>query len=331
VLFFDLKPMKKVLVTGATGFVGTHFIPRLYEENWEIVTALREPLQLAELLQTASVVIGDICESTNWSTALQNVDTVVHLAARAHLLRDNAANPEAEFLRINTAGTENLARAAITAGVKHFVLVSSIGAMTTLSQDVLTEQSPCRPDTLYGRSKLKAEQRLIELAQNSSMTWTILRPTLVYGRGNPGNMDRLIKLVNSGLPIPLGSIHNHRSFIYVGNLVDAITCVMTHPKAKNQIFLCSDGHDLSTPELIRYIAHAGGHPCRLWPLPVSLLRVAGKLGDFAQNISGRSLSLNTEVLDRLLGSLSVDNHKLCADLDWHPPFSIEEGLKTLFD
>jgi len=202
--------------------------------------------------------------------------------------------------------------------------------MATLSPEVLTETTPCSPDTPYGRSKLAAEQALIDLAKDSGMTYTILRPTLVYGPGNPGNMERLLKLIQTGLPLPFGAIQNRRSFLYVGNLVDIILTTLTHPNARNQTFICSDGQDLSTPELIRLIAHCAQQPCRLVPVPLPLLRLSGKLGDSMQQITHRTLPLNTDTLDRLTGSLSVDISHLQTQLHWRPPFTVEQGLKTLF-
>lgn len=322
---------KSVLVTGATGFVGSHLIPALHQENWQITAALRNPNNLKTDLPLTPIQVGSINGETNWQQALHNIDTVIHLAARAHQLHDASPDPEADFLRVNTAGTANLAKQCINAGIKHFVFISSIGAMTSLSKERLSEESPCTPDTPYGRSKLQAEQALIQLAHNTPMTWTILRPTLVYGAGNPGNMERLIKLINSGLPIPLGSIRNQRSFIYVGNLVDIILRTLTDTNAENQIFLCSDGQDLSTPELIRHIAQCGNQSLKLFPFPINLLRLGGKLGDLVQSSSGRSFSLNSESLERLIGSLSVDIYKLHSHLNWSAPYSLKKGLKTLFN
>lgn len=192
--------MKSALVTGSTGFMASHLIPLLIQQGWKVRAAIRNPTnKLPSEVSTAN--LGNIDGFTQWEPTLTDMDTVIHLAARTHILHDNTPNPEAEFLKVNVQGTANLAKQSIAAGVKHFIFISSIGAMATLSNHPLTETSPCQPDTPYGRSKLQAEQALIELASPSSMTWTILRPTLVYGSGNPGNMERLIKLINRGLPL----------------------------------------------------------------------------------------------------------------------------------
>lgn len=322
-------PTQTVLVTGATGFIGSHLLPALHQANWQTVVALRDAARQPCKMPAQSVIVGDIGERTDWQAALAGVSTVIHLAARAHQI-DNSPNPEQDFWQVNTQGTANLVKQCLAAGVQHFIFLSSIGAMATLSSQVLNEASPCHPDTPYGRSKFKAEQALIDLAQNSPMAWTILRPTLVYGPGNPGNMARLMKLINTGLPLPLGAIQNRRSLLYVGNLVDIILRTLIHPNAQNQIFLCSDGQDLSTPALIQKIAHCRHQPCRLVAMPPAWLRLGGKLGDTVQQILGRPLSLNSETLDRLLGSLWVDNSKLRSRLDWSPPYSLEAGLHHTF-
>lgn len=318
--------MKSILITGSTGFIGRCLLPLLTKKDWQITTAGRHNIDQFNNNIT-NVVVGNIDGNTHWHEALKNIDAVLHLAARAHILNDNSPNPEAEFFAVNTEGTANLVKQSIQAGVKHFIFISSIGAMASLSNQPLQENSPCNPDTPYGRSKLAAEQALISLASESEMTWTILRPTLVYGSGNPGNMERLIKLVKKGLPLPFGLVNNRRSLVYVGNLVDSIITCLSHPNAKNQTFLISDGQDLSTPDLIRKIAYYLDCPCNLLPVPPSLLKIAGNLGDMGEKLLGRSLPLNTPTIDRLLGSLVVDSSKIRNTLNWQPPFSIDEGLQ----
>jgi nucleoside-diphosphate-sugar epimerase len=311
--------MNNILVTGGTGFIGSHLLPALNKQNLQVILAARHHIFDALNPELKVIKIGEINESTDWTEALKEVDTIIHLAARAHQLNDKSLDPEAEFLRVNCEGTKTLVKAAITSGVKHFIFISSIGAMTTLSEHTLTEESPCRPDSPYGRSKLQAEQGLIKLCQNSPMTWTILRPTLVYGAGNPGNMERLMKLIKTGFPLPLGSINNRKSFVYVGNLVDAIITCINHPNAKNQTFIVSDGEDLSTSELIRRLGKALGKSPLLLPVPPELLRLATKL-------LGKA-----DIGDRLLGSLQVDSSKIRQVLDWKPPYTVDQGLQATAD
>lgn len=323
--------MQDLLITGATGFIASHLLPILAAQDYQITAATRRDFTFSELSKVSSVKVGEIDGETDWRQALQGIDIVIHLAARAHILQDTATDAAAEFQRVNTIGTANLVQQAVAAGVKHFILVSSIGAMTTLSSHILTEKSPCQPDTPYGKSKLEAELALQELAQNSEMTWTILRPTLVYGAGNPGNMDRLIKLVKSGLPLPLGAINNRRSFLYVGNLVDAIARIISHPLSHGQTFLVSDGEDVSTPELIRLLAETLAQPCQLLPIPSTLLAGLAGLGTTWESWTGISTPFNRGILERLKGSLYVDISHIQQTLDWHPPYTLNQGLQlTLF-
>ena len=311
--------MKSILITGATGFVGRNLIPLLLQQNYSIKIAVRSTVNPAFATQLTVVQVGDINGDTEWQFALQDIDVVIHLAARAHILKDKSPNPEAEFLRVNTAGTANLAQQAMQAGVKHFIFISSIGAVTRLSNHLVTEKSPCQPTSPYGLSKLQAEQALIEIAQPRSMAWTILRPTLVYGKGNPGNMERLVKLIKTSLPLPFGNINNRRSFVYVRNLVDAIATCIDCTNAKNQTFIVSDGEDLSTPELIRRISKAMGKSPLLLPFPPSLLSLGTK-------IIGKA-----DVSDRLLGSLQVDSSKIRQMLNWKPPYTVDEGMQATVD
>ncbi|NCR09960.1 MAG: NAD-dependent epimerase/dehydratase family protein [Microcystis aeruginosa LG13-11] len=318
--------MKNILVTGATGFIGSYLLQILSQHKFHITAAVRKNLSHSLSKPIRIVKVGNIDEKTNWQEALQGIDIVIHLAARAHIINETIPNPEAEFIKVNTQGTANLVKQSIQAGVKHFIFISSIGAMTTQSDRILTENSPCHPDSPYGRSKLQAEQALIELAKDSNMTWTILRPTLVYGPGNRANMERLMKLIKRGLPLPFGAIKNRRSFVFVGNLVAAIITCLDHPNAANQIFLISDNQAVSTPQLIRLIAQQIQQPCQLLPVPTILLRFLGYLGDRVESITGKNLPFNTYNIDRLLGSLTVDSRYIQKTLNWQPPFTLEQGL-----
>lgn len=318
--------MNNILITGATGFIGSYLLQILSQQKVSITVTVRRDLPLSLSMPIRIVKVGNIDEKTNWQEALQGIDIVIHLAARAHVINETISNPEAEFIKVNTQGTANLVQQSIQAGVKHFIFVSSIGAMTTQSDRILTENSPCHPDSPYGRSKLQAEQALINLAKDSNMTWTILRPTLVYGLGNPGNMERLMKLIKRGLPLPFSGIKNRRSFVFVGNLVDAIITCLDHPHAANQIFLISDNQDVSTPELVRLIAQQIQKPCQLMPVPPTLLKLLGYLGNIAESMTGKNLPFNTYNIDRLLGSLYVDSSHIQTTLNWQPPFTLEQGL-----
>jgi nucleoside-diphosphate-sugar epimerase len=322
----------KVLVTGATGFIGSHLISKLRTiETWRIRAVIRSQSNQKQLPENIeSVAVGNIDRHTDWKEALQNIDTVIHLAGRAHILDDRSANSEAEFIEINTEGTANLTRQSIQAGVKHLIFISSIGAMATLSEQTLTEVTAPQPDTPYGRSKLEAERQVIDLARDTSLKWTILRPTLVYGAGNPGNMAMLVKLIQKQLPLPFSSIDNRRNFLYVGNLVDAIATCLTDEKAQNQLFLIADSQVLSTPQLIAQIARAMKLPVRLIPISPSFLKGLGYVGDLASSILDKSLPITSQSIDKLLGSLAVDNFHIRQTLNWQPPYTTEDGLNRSF-
>ena len=324
----------RILVTGATGFVGRHLLPALERSAHSLSLPLREsgaearlPSQAARDARKISIV-GSIDDQTNWNEALQDVDAVIHLAARAHVLDESAEDEEA-FMRVNAHGTSRLVEQSIEAGVRRFVFMSSIGAVTDSSENLVTLDTPCKPETPYGRSKLAAERALVDRCRSATMAWTILRPTLVYGPGTPGNMGRLVDLVRRGLPLPLGSVANRRSFTFIENLVDATTVTVAHPNAADAVFLLGDGEDLSTAELIRRLAELTGSRTRLISVPMPLLRSFARAVDAVAHTMGRSLPIDSATLRRLESSLYVDINPLRERLGWTPPVGVEEGLKRM--
>lgn len=324
----------RVLISGATGFIGRQLIPVLETRGHSLTLGLRNldvdsRLPKAEAQsQRRTIVVGEIDERTDWREALQGADAVVHLAARAHVI-EGGLDEEAALTRINARGTRRLVDQAVDAGVEHFVLMSSIGAVTTGSDACVTVNTPCTPDTPYGRSKRAAERALIDRAAGSQMGWTILRPTLVYGPDNPGNMERLVALVKRGLPIPLGGIRNRRSFTFVRNLTDLTAVVLSHPNARDATFLVADGDDLSTPELIDKIALHAGVRAALISVPSPLIHGIAQAADAWTAVTGATVPFGTPTLRRLESSLYVDIEPLRARLDWTPPFSVDEGLRCM--
>lgn len=307
-----------ILLTGASGFVGRAVLERLLEnESLKASVALRSANGFD---RCAAHVVGDFSNTTDWSAALCNQQVVIHAAARAHIMNDEVADPLVEYRRVNVEGTLNLARQAAAAGVKRFIFISSIkvnGEQTPLGQPFIADDTPA-PEDAYGISKWEAEQGLQQLSSETGMEVVIIRPPLVYGPGVKGNFASMIKLVSTGLPLPLGTVHNQRSLVAVDNLVDLINTCIDHPAAANQVFLAGDGHDLSTSELLRGVATSMSAPSRLIPVPASILI-------FAATVLGKQ-----RLARRLLGSLQVDISKARELLGWTPPLSVDEGLRRCF-
>jgi nucleoside-diphosphate-sugar epimerase len=326
----------KVLVTGASGLVGGILTDTLRICGHEVTAVSRSRVEQPGIFYVASPELGP---KADWSEALVGIDAVVHLAGRAHVTSEQAdAKTDQTYLRINAEGTRALAAQCAAAGVKHFIFLSSCHAIAGESDDVLTDRTVPQPVTAYGRSKLAAEEATKSVLADSGCAWTILRPPLVYGPGNKANFGLLVKLVQTGLPLPLASVRNRRSFIYVENLVDLNVNCLGNPKAFGKIFLPSDGEDLSTAELIetiaradesvqcsvfsdsvgdretRHMPHAARHSARLFRFPPSLLKAAGRLPGLG-------------ALRKLTSSLYVDSEPIRRDLGWTPPFTMEEGLR----
>jgi nucleoside-diphosphate-sugar epimerase len=303
-----------VLVTGASGFVGRVLVRRLVADGRPVRAAVRSGT--APLLPGVErAVVGDIGPDTDWSTALTGATAIVHLAARVHVLREQSADPLAAFRTVNASGTRTLAVAARAAGVRRLVYVSTIGVHGVKTNGrAFDESSPFAPESLYAQSKLEGEQVLQEALAGSRTEWVVLRPPLVYGADAPGNFGRLVRLVERGMPLPLRSVHNRRSLIYVGNLADAIVRCIDHPAAAGETFVVSDGEDISTADLVRRAAHAAGVRARLLPCPSAALRFAGIL-------LGRRGDIG-----RLIDDLAVDTTKIRTVLGWVPPSALTAGL-----
>jgi UDP-glucose 4-epimerase len=306
--------MNTILLTGATGFVGSALLAELKNiPDFRVVAAVRSVVcDVSDNI----VDVGDIDGRTDFSSVLVGVNVLVHAAARAHVMRDEVADPLAEFRKVNVEGTLNLARQAAVAGVKRFVFISSIGVHGLNSDNPFKETDTEAPHDAYAISKYEAEFGLRKLAAETGLEVVIIRPPLVYGGAAPGNFRSLINLLAKPLPLPFGLVNNKRSMVYVGNLADFIIRCIEHPKAANQTFLVSDGHDVSLSELIRLIRQSMKKPAWLIPVPVSLFQLAGKL-------TGKMA-----LVDRLVGDLQVDSRKARERLNWTPPYRFEEGIKA---
>ncbi len=304
-----------ILLTGATGFVGLALTQALLQRGYLPKATVRNiSTNLPTTVQ--QIYLGDLLPTTNWKTSCTDIDTIIHLAARAHILKEQISNPLAAFQETNTAATLNLAQQAAETGVRRFIFISSIGVNgnQTFNTPFTAEDNPS-PKEPYAISKYEAEIGLREIASQTGMEIVIIRPPLVYGPNAPGNFARFIKAAASSLPLPLGSIHNQRSFVAIENLVDLITLCIDHPAATNQTFLVSDGEDLSTTYLLRRLGSALNKPARLLPVPQVMLTTALHL-----------LGKET-IAQRLCRNLQVDISKTCDLLGWQPIISVDEALQ----
>jgi nucleoside-diphosphate-sugar epimerase len=299
-----------ILVTGASGFVGKALCTELAARGLRFRATSRTP-------RPGHVAVGELDDGTDWSEALAGVTRVVHLAARVHVMDEQAPDPLAEFRRINVAGTLRLARQAAEAGVRRFVFLSSIkvnGEETQPGRPFTADDTPS-PQDPYGQSKLEAEQGLLALGRSTGMEIVILRPPLVYGPGVQANFRSMLRWVKRGVPLPLGAVRNSRTLVALDNLVDLVILCLEHPDAAQQVLLAGDGEDLSTPELLRRVAAAMGTRARLVPVPPGLLAaVAGLAGQGA-------------VARRLCGSLQLDLGKTRRLLGWSPRVGVDEALR----
>lgn len=306
----------KILVTGASGFVGRALVHECIGRKLNVRAASRNCTFLTELVECLEV--GEINSTVDWLRALEDCDTVVHLAARAHVLNDNSKTPALDYHKVNVEGTLNLAMQAASRGVRRFVYLSSIkvNGESTKEMSCFKHDDVPAPEDFYGLSKAEAEAGLRLLAAKTGMEVTIIRPPMIYGPGVKGNFHSLLVWMKSGLPLPLGSVTNNlRSFVGLTNLIDLILVCVVHPRASNQTFLVSDGEDLSTTELLKRTSKAMGR--QVW-----LLKVNVGVLEFLAKLLGKSV-----VSQRLLGSLQVDMSRTCQLLDWKPLISVDEELR----
>lgn len=306
---------ERILVSGANGFLGTHLCRELVARGFNTYGMVRKHDSVLPP-RVMSSLVADLLDASAISRAVADMTTIVHLAARTHVMRERAIDSLAEFRRVNVAGTLTLARNAAEAGVRRLVFLSSIkvnGDRTLPGRPYAADDLPAPTDP-YGISKLEAEEELRLVAQDVGLEVVIIRPVLVYGPGVKANFLSMMSWISRGVPLPLGAIHNKRSFVAWSNLVDLIILCMGHPAAANQTFLVSDGEDLSTTELIRRMANALGRPARLFPIPAAALS------------AGASLVGKAAWAQRLCGSLQVDIGKTRTLIGWSPRLSVDEAL-----
>ncbi|RDJ98733.1 UDP-glucose 4-epimerase family protein [Paraburkholderia lacunae] len=304
-----------VLITGANGFVGKAVSRALLQRGDRVTGLVRRPQTTADGVREWVFAANDFEGiDERWPVSL-HCDAVIHLAARVHMMRETTADPLAAYRSTNVTGTLRVAAAARRAGARRFVFVSSIKAVAESSSGCpIGEDDTPTPDDPYGISKLEAERALVEYGHKSGLEIVIVRPPLVYGPGVRANFLQLMRAIANGIPLPLGAIGARRSLVFVDNLADALVHCTIDPRAAGQTFHVTDGRDLSVAELARALATQLHAPARLVPVPVGLLRLAGRL-------TGRSAQI-----DRLVGELRLDSSHICECLGWYPPHTVEHGL-----
>ena len=322
--------MKKILITGASGFIGQSLIKHLSKLNKPIRGTLRSNGSFFLNTEIEYVSVKNINHNTNWNESLINVDCIIHCAGREHIMKPKKKLEEQKIYRsVNLDGTKQLAEQAAKAKIRRLIFLSSVkvNGENTNNDDInkplnkkkilFSHKDLVNPNDPYAKSKLEAEKALWEISSRTGLEVVVLRLPLVYGYGAKGNLANLIKLVRSGIPLPLSLIKNQRSMIGIDNLIDLLIRCIDHPEASRKTFLASDGEDLSTPELIKLIASSMGRKANLFPFPISMLKFLG-------SVFGRR-----EEINRLVGSLRIDNSYTKEILNWKPPLSIEEGIRRM--
>ena len=321
--------MKKILITGASGFIGQSLIKSLSNSTRSVRGTIRSRNLFFSDTKTEYVSTGDINLKTNWRESLINIDCIIHCAGKAHTIKSKKNDLSKIYQSVNVDGTKQLAEQAVEAKVRRLIFLSSIkvnGEDTNNNvifkflnekKKVFSHKDLVSLQDHYAISKLQAEKALWEISSRTGLEVVVVRLPLVYGYGVKGNLARLIKLVKLGIPLPLGMIDNQRSMIGIDNLVDLLIHCIDHPEASGKTFLTSDGEDISTPELIKLIASSMGKKANLFPLPIFILKFLG-------TIFGKS-----EEINRLAGSLRIDNNYTKETLNWTPPVSVEEGIRRM--
>ena len=301
-----------ILVTGSSGFVGKPLCKTLIAKGYQV----RQITRNKALANGNDVVfIDSIGSQTDWTEALKGVDTVIHLAARAHMMNETSQNPIEVYREINTFGTTKLAQDALKQGIKRFIYISTIKVNGESTIVPFRESSTPNPTDPYGISKFEAEKLLKDLCKNTPMNLVILRPPLIYGPAAKGNVQRIISLIQKGIPLPFGCINNKRTMLYLNNLIDLLLHILGYQEKINDTFLVSDRESLSTKELVQELAAVLNPKQIIAPVPICILKALGR-------ILGRS-----DEIQRLTENLEVDTTYLTQKLGWKPPYSPQQGLR----
>jgi len=311
--------MKKFLVTGSSGFIGSRLCSTMATKGFSIRAVKRNEDSILPSCCKDFVLIGERASSAEWSLALNGIDVIIHLAGRAHVMKEDHESPLEEYRRINVEGTRKIVEAAANKSIKRIIYLSTIkvNGESTAGKPFDESDLP-EPQDAYARSKFEAEECMKEISEMHGIEFVVLRSPLVYGPGVKGNLLKLMKYIKRGMPLPLGGLENKRSMISLDNLVDALILSGTRAECAGHTFLISDGNDLSTTQLVRTIATAMDRNIRLMPYPKALFSIASWLRP-----SFRSLS------ERLAGSLVVNSSKFRRMLQWTPPQTIADGVEDM--
>jgi nucleoside-diphosphate-sugar epimerase len=306
----------RVLVTGANGFIGQHTCRWLADHGMQVRAVTRRPIgSQLERPGIETVLVPDVGPQTEWEEALRDVDAVVHIAGVAHVLAPTTRDA-GEFLRVNAEGAQRLAQGAAAAGTRRVLLMSSVSVYGPTTGDAISESHPTSPGGAYAVSKLEGERLVREALAGTRTELVVLRPPGVYGPGSPGNFLRLMRWIDAGYPLPLASLRNRRSFVYVLNLADAVLACLLEAAAAGRTYNVCDGPPIDLPDLVRALASALDRPARMWPCPEAPLR-------FAAQLLGRM-----DDAERIAGSLEVDASAIRRELSWQAPFSLADGLRA---
>jgi nucleoside-diphosphate-sugar epimerase len=316
----------RYLVTGADGFLGRHFMAELAARGIPARAMIIPGAPDPALPGGPQIVRADLLDRPSLDAAVMDISHVIHLAARVQIVNDPAPDPEKAFHEVNVEGTRRLLEAAARAGAGHFLLMSTVKAMTERQAGQFDETSPPRPTTHYGRSKLAAEAAMFELAAACNVQAVALRLPIVYGPGAGGSAIKQLDAARLGRKLPFGRIRNRRSMVYVGNVVDAALRAVDSPAGAGKVFLVCDERPYGTAEVYSQICRAMGKPPLLRNVPVWLLKFAGRVGDLAEIILRRPMPLDSEMVARIAGDLCFDSGRIARELGWSPKFSLEEGI-----
>lgn len=319
--------MGQVLVTGASGFIGKHLVSRLLKDGYSVRALVRDSTR-ADWAKDIEVVQGDVEDLQAMILAAAGMTTVFHLAGRAHDLTE--VREDASLYRaVNVQGTQNVLEGAVAGGVKQFVFISSVKAMGEETSGCVDEASKPAPVTEYGQSKLAAEKLVFEYGRKNNIHVTCLRPPLVYGPGNKGNLCRMISAIERGIFPPLPLSGNRRSMVHVANLVEAAILAATHPSANGQCYIVSDEKAYPTRDLYDMICQGLGRKVPRWHIPLIMLKVLGREGDMIGGITGKRFIFNSDALEKLIGSAWYSSEKISRELGYHPSVNFEDALPEL--